>query len=175
MRQILAIFILLDAAALAAACSRASGPDIPTASGSASASASAGSGDLTALVNCVRQHGVTVPDHVTLQAAWQRAEQEHAPGREACNALLPARPANHLPSAQELERLRRFAVCMRAHGMDMSDPQPDGDMQIGARLAHASRAQELNDPGLKAAQAACRDKLAGGRNPWSATAGKKPR
>jgi hypothetical protein len=72
MRQILAIFILLDAAALAAACSRASGPEIPTASGSASASASAGSG-------------------------------------------------------------------------------------------------------LKAAQAACRDKLAGGRNPWSATAGKKPR
>jgi len=64
---------------------------------------------------------------------------------------------------------------VRAHGIDNSDPQPDGDMHTGARLAHASRAQELNDPVLKAAQAACRDKLAGGRNPWSATAGKKPR
>ena len=173
MRQILAIFILLDAAALVAARSRASGPDIPNASGSASAGA--GSGDLTAFVNYVRQHGVTVPDHVTLQAAWQRAEQEHAPGWEACKALLPERPANQLFSAQELERLRSFAVCMRAHGIDMSDPQQDGDMPIGGRLAHASRAQELDDPVLKAAQAAWRDKLAGGRNPWSATAGKKPR
>src|SRR5215510_6813845 len=159
MRQLLAIPILACGLVLAAACSRCPGPAIPHASGSASASASAGSGDLTAFVNCVRQHGVTVPDHVTLQAAWQQAEQQHSPDWEECNALLPPRPANQPPSAQQLEQLRNYSVCMRAHGIDMADPTPTGDTTIGGRLAHASKAQVANDPGFKAAQAACKNKL----------------
>jgi len=176
MRQIRAIFILLDAAALAAACSRASGPEIPTASGSASASASAGSGDLTAFVNCVRQHGVTVPDP-NPGFAWQQAE--HAAGWEAaweaCKGLLPPPPAgaaSQLPSAQELEQLRTFAVCMRAHGIDMSDPDPTGDMPIHGRLENVTRAQLNNDPGYKAAYQGCKNKLPG-RNPLSPSGGKK--
>jgi hypothetical protein len=48
-------------------------------------------------------------------AAWQ-----------ACRRLLPASAVQQgsPPSAQELAQLRAFAVCMRAHGIDMSDPQP---------------------------------------------------
>jgi len=163
MRRILAILVLLGAAALAAACGGAPGPSIPAASGSASASASASSGDLTAFVGCVRQHGVTVPDP-NPGFAWQQAE--HSPGWEAaweaCSHLLPPPPAgaaSQLPSAQQLEQLRAFAVCMRAHDIDMSDPTPTGDTIIGGRLAHVTRAQLHNDPGYKAAMAACTDKL----------------
>jgi hypothetical protein len=165
MRRILAILILLGAAALAAACSKASGPDIPTASGSASASTSAGSGDLTAFVSCVRQHGVTVPDP-NPGFAWQQAEHSHGweAAWEACRHLLPPPPvgAQQLPSAQQLEQLRTYAVCMRAHGIDMSDPTPTGDMIIGGRLEHATKAQVQNDPGYKAAYQACKNKLPGG-------------
>ena len=59
------------------------------------------------------------------------------------------------PSPQELAPLRAFAVCMRAHGIDMSDPQPNGNMTTGA----ATRDQEQNAPAFKAAEVACRDKL----------------
>jgi hypothetical protein len=163
MRRILAIPLLLCGLVLAAACSKATGPDIPTASGSASASA--GSGDLTAFVSCVRQHGVTVPDP-NPDFAWQQAE--NAPGWEnaweACEQLLPPPPAGSqdLPSAQELEQLRRFAVCMRAHGIDMSDPTPTGNMTLGGGLGQGSKAQLRNNPAYKAAMTACQAKLPGG-------------
>ena len=176
MRRILAIFILLGAAVLAAACSGAPGPAIPAASGSASPSARAGSGDLTAFVHCVRQHGVNIPDP-NPDLPWPPSQVEHSDGwvaaSEACGHLLPpslagiANQSNQLPSAQQLEQLRTFAVCMRAHGIDMADPTPTGEMHLGGRLAHATRAQVFNDPGYKAAFAACKDKAGGwfnGRN-----------
>ena len=74
---------------------------------------------------------------------------------------------NFLPTAQQLEQLRTYAMCMRAHGIDMSDPTPTGDMHILGRLAHATQAQLNNDPGYKAAKAACKDKLPASRNPPS--------
>jgi len=78
---------------------------------------------------------------------------------------------NQLPSAQQLEQLRTYAVCIRAHGIDMSDPTPTGDMTVGGRLAHSTRAQVNNDPGFKAAYQACKNKLPGG---WF-SGGKKSR
>jgi len=170
MRRIPAILILLGAASLtAAACTTSSDTGIPAARGSASASASAGSGDLTAFVHCVRQHGVSIPDP-NPDLPWPPSQVERSPGwraaSEACAHLLPPSMAgivsqNQLPSAQQLEQLRTYAVCMRARGIDMSDPQPNGDLVIHGRLAHVTRAQLENDPGFKAAQAACRDKLPG--------------
>jgi hypothetical protein len=54
---------------------------------------------------------------------------------------------------------------MRAHGIDISDPDPTtGDMPLGGRLANATRAQVQNDPGYKAAHDACQDKLRGSEN-----------
>jgi hypothetical protein len=45
---------------------------------------------------------------------------------------------------------------MRAHGIDMSDPDPKtGNMTTGS----VTRDQEQNDPAFEAAEAACRDKL----------------
>jgi hypothetical protein len=180
MRRILAIPILICGLALAAACSVAPGPDIPAASGSGSASPSAASGGYSAFFGCMRQHGISVPDPAPSSPGtvgeWVDQQSAQNPGFDpaavACQSQLPASdPNSHATAppvtAQELEHLRTYAVCMRAHGIDMADPTPTGEMPIGGRLAHATRAQVFNDPGYKAAFAACKDKAGGwfnGRN-----------
>jgi phage tail protein X len=58
-----------------------------------------------------------------------------------------------------MEKLRSFAVCMRAHDIEMTDPLPDGTMKIKGRLANVTRATLNADPGFQAAMAACQDKL----------------
>jgi hypothetical protein len=172
MRRILALLILICGLALAAGCSKPSDPGVPTANGSASASPSAASGGYGAFFGCMRQHGISVPDPapstVAAVGAWVDQQSAQNPGFDqaavACQSQLPAsdpnsHPANQLPSAQQLEQLRTYAVCMRAHGIQMSDPDPTGDMQIGGRLEHVTRAQLNADPGYKAANQACKDKL----------------
>jgi hypothetical protein len=180
MRQILAIPILICGLALAAGCGKTSGPSVPAANGSASASPSAASGGYSAFFGCLRQHGISVPDPAPSSPGtvgeWvdQQSAQDTMfdPAAVACQSQLPAsdpnsRPANHPPSAQELEQVRTYAVCMRAHGIPMSDPDPTtGDTQIGGRLEHVTRTQLNNDPGYKAARQACKSKLPGGPE-WS--------
>jgi hypothetical protein len=177
MRQLLAIPILICALALAAGCGNTSGPSVPAASGGASAGPGAASGGYSAFFGCLRQHGVSVPDPAPSGPgavdAWvnQQSAQnvfEHAYQNQACQSQLPHsdpywHPAGQQqPNPQQLEPLRAFAVCMRAHGIQMSDPDPaTGDMPIGGRLAHVTRAQLNNDPGYKAAFAACKSKLPG--------------
>jgi len=174
MRRILAIPILVCGLVLAAACSRAPGPDIPNASGSASASPSAASGDYSAFFGCMHQHGISVPDPAPSSPGtvgeWVDQQSAQNPGFDpaavACQSQLPAsdpnaHPSAQLPSAQELEHLRTYAVCMRAHGIDVADPTPTGEMHLGGRLEHATKAQVFNDPGYKVAFAACKDKAGG--------------
>jgi hypothetical protein len=148
--------------ALAAACDETSGTGIPTAGGSASTGPSAGRGDLTAFAACLREHGVTIPDP-NPDLAWQKAEQSPAwdTARPACQHLLPPDPdgGQNLPSAQQLEQFRAFAVCLRANDIDISDPDPTGNMRIGGPLANVTKAQLENDPGYRAAYQACKDKL----------------
>jgi signal transduction histidine kinase len=106
---------------------------------------------------------VNIPDP-NPDIAWQQAEQSAAwdAAWPACRQLLPPAPDGQqgaTPSAQELEQLRAFAVCMRAHDIDMSDPDPTGNMQIGGRLADLNKAQVDNDPGYRVTLAACQDEL----------------
>ncbi|RKE12180.1 hypothetical protein [Catellatospora citrea] len=167
MRRIFVLPVLIAGLATAAACSPTTDPGIPTAHGSAAAGPSAGSGDLTAYVACIREHGVNVPDPAPGMPAraWIRQQAEADPAFDAadvaCHHLLPAgvEPPAPTLSAQELEQLRAFAVCMRAHEIEMTDPMPNGNMRIGGRLEHVNRTQLLADPAFQAAQEACKDKL----------------
>lgn len=73
-------------------------------------------------------------------------------------ALVASLPAgNPTPTAKEMQQLRAFAVCMRAHNVDMSDPTDDGNLAIGGRLQNVSRAELEADPVYMAAREACRD------------------
>jgi hypothetical protein len=118
-----------------------------------------------AFARCMRQHGVNMPDP-NPDIDW--SQEGRAPrwdaAWQACRQLLPPAPTpqNSRPSPQELGQLRAFAVCMRAHGIDLSDPDPTtGNMNMGGRLGGVLKDQLKDDPGYKAAEAACRDKLPG--------------
>lgn len=156
--------------ALAAGCSKTAHTGIPAASGSTSVRPTASStGDAVAYARCMRQHGVNVPDPVAGSDDWgpEPANGTNAPGWstawEACKQLLPAGmvrgDGGDRPSAQDLEKLRAYAVCMREHDIGMTDPDETGNLQIVGRLERATRAQLENDPGYKAATEACKDKL----------------
>ncbi|MEU0565199.1 hypothetical protein ABZ297_07390 [Nonomuraea sp. NPDC005983] len=151
-----------------AACTNA-----PESTGIASANRSAASarpsasstGDPAAFVRCMREHGQSMPDlgpNEPLRLIPPSGEQERAwrTALQACQRFLPEeqRPAG--PPPEQLEQLRAFAVCMRAHDVEMTDPAPaDGNMVIKGRLANVTRAQLDSDPVYKAAIEACKDKL----------------
>jgi hypothetical protein len=157
----------------AAACDTAADDGIASADSSASPSTSPRTvSEEQALVDfagCMRARGQNVPDpdpnggpfppRGPHGVGWDAAEQ-------ACQHLLPGGSGQSGgPDPQELEQLRAFAVCMRAHDIEMSDPELPGEgthpgnMTIGGRLEKATKTQLNSDPAFQAAMAACRDKL----------------
>ncbi|WP_206785213.1 hypothetical protein [Amycolatopsis sp. MtRt-6] len=94
---------------------------------------------------CMREHGVDMPDPKPAgdgkgmiavgpgeggDTDRSKAEAAH----NACKTLLPNGGEMKPPSAEELDKMRRQAKCMREHGVDMPDPDPTGKgaMRIGA-------------------------------------------
>ncbi|MEV5709882.1 hypothetical protein [Actinoallomurus sp. NPDC052274] len=68
------------------------------------------------------------------------------------------KPANAQASASsDLAKMRAFARCMRANGVDMTDPQSDGNGGIGgiAVRGGSGKSQSTDDDTLKAAEAKC--------------------
>lgn len=167
MRPILVIPVLLCGLAVAACTKAPEGTGIAsanTSTASARPSASA-AGDPAAFVGCMREHGQNMPNlgpneplrlippSGELQRAWRTAYL-------ACQRFLPEGQREQGPPPEELEQLRAFAVCMRAHDVEMTDPAPaDGNLVIKGRFANVTRAQLDSDPVYKAAIEACKDKL----------------
>jgi hypothetical protein len=159
----LIVSALLLMVVLATAC--AGGSNAPGVAGAESSSAPSASpsedaGDGGAFARCMREHGVNIPDPVPgIEEAHDSHESE--PGWDdafqACQSLMPTGNGDvWTPSEQELEQLLSFAACMRAHGIQISDPDPTtGDMTAPGSI----RAEEENDPLYQAAYAACKDKL----------------
>jgi hypothetical protein len=161
--------ILLCGLLLAACTSNTHKPNIATAATASAAAASSsqrpgGAADQAAVqqfVACMRQHGVTIKDDQQL-APPHRDTPQRAPwdrGVAACEHLLPGGTLNPGPSPEDMEKLRAFAVCMRAHDIPITDPLPDGNMKINGRFENITRTQVEADPVYKAAITACQDKL----------------
>ena len=169
MKRMMLSSLLFCGLSLTAACDDSpSASGAPTASGSPSPTAVAGAGDPMAFLRCLREHGVTIADPDP-DVPWDQASAFEEAARQpawsgasaACKDLEPAPPPSQASEqdAASLERLRTFAVCMREHDIEMSDPDATGNMSIGGRLAGASRDQLDNDPGYQDAYEACEDKL----------------
>lgn len=113
----------------------------------------------------MREHGQNVPDPDP-QGNMNLAEPPSSDvgwhtAMRACQHYLPSNVLNGTVSQQDLAALRAFVICMRQHGIEVSDPDPtSGQVKIGGRLANASRAQINSDPQYNAANNACKDKLA---------------
>lgn len=168
MKRLLAIFVAVSAMALVSACT--SKPDdhgIASVAGSAAPTASPSRDSPDAFIACMHDHGQEVPAPQqgvewhpdppgAVTEAWRTAV-------DACRGLLPGSQGQKTISPQELEKLRSFAVCMRAHDIEMTDPETSGDrpgnMLIKGRFENVTRAQLEADPVFKAAMDACKDKL----------------
>ena len=132
-----------------------------TAAGSGSGNAQSDAAEQDAMVKfaqCMRAHGVDMPDPKPganggraaampgVSANDPAAMQKMQAASTACDKLLPN---GGKPTAQDLQRELKFAQCMRAHGVDIPDPNPNGTGgQEGVTI-------NGSDPKTKAALTAC--------------------
>ncbi|WTW92378.1 hypothetical protein OG216_02900 [Streptomycetaceae bacterium NBC_01309] len=131
-------------------------------SGKPSATASAGGGsdgakaDGTALAKCMRENGVPeFPDpeangSMVLPEGVDEAKVDAA--MQKCKNKMPVGGDMPQMSAEDLEKTRQFAKCMRDHGIaDFPDPDGNGgSIQLGNGTD-----LDPEDPKLKAAQSKC--------------------
>lgn len=137
----------------------------------------------TAFLNyakCMREHGVNMPDPdfngggVTIAiSGGPGSEAQMKAAEEACRQYLPNGGAPPSMSPEMLEQMRKFAQCMREHGVDMADPDPNnGGISIGKKAAPGPsdnpsggmKAGPPDDPNFKNAEEACKDLLPKGKD-----------
>jgi hypothetical protein len=160
------ILLIATVAALAlAGCKSNDSGGIATVVGTATPSPTASfQPDPAAFAKCMRDHHVPIADPVPNQE-WRPGKpdsvsrEQFETAARACQSLLGENILGQPPSAEEMEKLRTFAVCMRNHGIEMTDPLPDGNMKINGRLGSLNRTQVNADPQFRAAEDACKHLL----------------
>jgi hypothetical protein len=104
---------------------------------------------------CMRQHGIQVEDPqpgagIKLPEVVDPAKADAA--MQACKPFLPNGGDTKKADPAQLEQLRRFAQCMRDHGIAKF---PDPDPQKGISIDPGTLGLDAKDPKLLAAQDAC--------------------
>lgn len=170
MRRAVGTVLLALAVGLTTACGgKSSGPGVASAGGggnggaSAAPSASQDSEEMRQqFTECMRAHGVDVPDPDSKGGpvrvvASGGVNMDRAV--KACQQYLPPGTLS-TPDQQTAEKLRQFTQCLRDHGIDVPDPDPNGG---GMTISKSGGPGGVNpdDPAFKAAQQACQDKLPG--------------
>jgi hypothetical protein len=86
---------------------------------------------------CMKEHGVDIPEpagapgpgggggiSIEIQGGGEDKEKIDA-ANEACRPLLPNGGEPPKLDAQQLDEMRKMAQCMREHGVNMPDPDPN--------------------------------------------------
>lgn len=68
-------------------------------------------------------------------------------------------------ASSDVEKMRAFAKCMRANGVDMPDPSTDGKGSIRLQVRASAGASAANDKTLQTAQSKCRHLQPNGGKP----------
>lgn len=129
---------LVAIAALAACGSHSSASAPPTSSATSSQQRYVAA--LTHFAGCMRSHGIPVPDPSSqgeiagsqaLQQQYQNTPQGQA-ALNACQSYLQRAVTELTPANTQQYRHAQllFARCMRAHGVQLPDPGPNGDIPI---------------------------------------------
>jgi hypothetical protein len=132
--------------------------------------------DALKFAQCMRSHGVNIPDPQTSGSGGGFRIQVGGPGgpggvnpdsttfqnaQKACQSLLPnGGQMSPQQQAQAQQNALNFARCMRSHGVDIPDPQ-FGNGGIGIKIQGGSGAGQINpdDPNFQSAQKACGSQL----------------
>ena len=143
---------------LLAACSSTNGPSVPTvSSGSAAPSPSADKAEANRrFAKCMREHGVDMPDpgpDGNLQFTGGDGDRtKMVAAAQACQQFLPNGGALSSLSPEQQAQALAFAKCMREHGINMSDPDPNG----GAGAMIKGGDIDFDSPAFQAAAEACK-------------------
>jgi hypothetical protein len=130
---------------------------------------------------CMRQNGIDVPDPkagggLTLQADGKnQAKLEKA--MKACEHLMQDSGIGKAAKDPKFhDALVKYAACMRAHGVDMPDPNPDGSFQVKSGDKGKGKGKtSIGIGGNDAASKACKNLLpnVGGADGGSSTNSQK--
>jgi hypothetical protein len=173
-----ALTLLAAAAALAAGCSSAGPPGRAVASLSGRSAPARSSGPVTTsqsdqdmihFAACMRRHGVQMsdpyhrPGHAGLSINLPTKDAATLPAYSACDHFMaPLVQAKQAGAAQQaaphLAALTRYAQCMRRHDINMLDPTPLGELNLGHVPGITSDFGRYS-PQFRAADAACRHLL----------------
>jgi hypothetical protein len=104
---------------------------------------------------CLRQHGINASDpqfnadggiEQRLPAGVRESSPRYRAALRACQTPTYGGATKH-PTAQQLQQIVRYARCMREHGIDMADPDANGQIaEVRGRVDPAK---------LRAAEQAC--------------------
>lgn len=110
-------------------------------------------------VECMRKNGIDMPDpgpNGNIQMRVEKGNQaKMQKAQEACREFAPSKLSGQQMDPKQAERIREFTTCMREHGVQMADPDPNNPGMI--KLDGKNQ-----DPDkLQAAQEACGDIMQG--------------
>lgn len=154
-RATLKMAALLAAMSAAVLTATGCGGSGSTASGS---SASAQDAARIKLSQCLRQHGVNVPDNPGQGGGGRFANVDQTKLRaamQACQKYRQAAFGTVTPAQRQAfqDAFTKFAACMRQHGVEVPARTPGSGPPVGGNQL------DQNDPKVKAATAACRSNL----------------
>lgn len=135
------------------------GSDKPPAGGSASASPTS---DGRQYAQCMREHGVDMPDpdpngQIGDLGKIDRDSAAFKTAADACKQFLPYGGDLSKMDPKTLDQLRGFTQCLREHGMDVPDPDPNSPTLGLDQMKNIDR----NNPTVQKAFDACKDKIPG--------------
>ncbi|BCJ44832.1 hypothetical protein GCM10010168_16450 [Actinoplanes ianthinogenes] len=114
---------------------------------------------------CMREHGMTwFPDPVegrqTLKLPRNVKPEDFEAAQQACKQWAPDRATGEKPNAEDMEKIRQMAKCMRENGVpNFPDPNPDGGIGIDKKLGI-----DPESPTFKAAEKKCEQFMPGPRD-----------
>jgi hypothetical protein len=128
--------------------------------------ASQGDADFVNYARCLRSHGVNEPDpvhhpgHSGLSIEVPSPSPANRAALAACNHFIAKIVATKTANGSRelaawLPALTRYAACMRSHDIDMLDPGPQGQLDLGSVPGITSSFGRYS-PQFRAADAACR-------------------
>lgn len=149
---------------LAAGCGGSSKDNgVPSASGGKAKPTPSASYDGRKFAQCMRDHGIDMQDPDPNGGGGLRKltrnqnPAELSKALDACRSVAP--PALQNPDDPKIqEAFRKFAQCMRAHGVNVPDPDP----ALGG-LGFPTGTFNTADPAFGKAYSACKSNLAGVR------------
>jgi hypothetical protein len=170
MRKAIGAVLLAVLIGLVAGCGgKSNGPSVASAAGAKGAKGATASPTPSLdpeeqrrlFTQCMRDHGVDISDPDANGGI--RITASAGPGSEKaigeCQKYLPAGKAAKA-DPKVLEQTREFTKCMRDHGIDMPDPDPNGGgFRVEKGQGNGTGKVNPDDAAFKAAMDACKDKL----------------